>query len=215
MEHGVKEYIGVDIDKLWIDRSRADYPSLTFVHMDLEDYLTDCINESKFFDIVVISRTIEGVQNHVTVLQKLSKITNHIVLEVGVPVNFVAHELLKFLKAGELTTEQKQLVDNAEHYIEYEQPFIEYFDDDQKFVWVIPSIGLYNTIMTRLGFKMSLDTYEKVKQKYPTEYGYFTKKDSSYGTADTHIGKTILKFTKVTDERQPLTWKEWLDSENE
>jgi hypothetical protein len=214
MEHGVKEYIGVDIDELWINRSRADYPSLTFVHMDLEDYLTDCINESKFFDIVVISRTIEGVQNHVTVLQKLSKITNHIVLEVGVPVNHVAYEALTFIKSIELSEEQKLVLENALHYAEYEHPFIEYFDDDQKFIWAIPSIGLYNSVMTRLGFQMSLDTYERVKQKYPTEYGYFTKKDNSYGTADTHIGKAILKFTKVTDKHQPLTWKEWLDSEN-
>jgi hypothetical protein len=204
-KHGVKEYIGVDIDRLWIDRSRTDYPNLTFVHMDLEDYLSDCIKENKVFDIVVVSRTIEGVQNHVTVLQKLSKITNQLVLEVGVPINFAVNEILKVINAPE------EIKNKVEQYIEYEQPFIEYFDDDQKFVWAIPSIGLYNTIMSRLGFELSLDTYERVKQKFPTEYGYFTKKDDSYGTAETHIGKTILKFKKVRDEHQPLTWKEWHD----
>jgi hypothetical protein len=203
---GVKEYIGVDIDKLWIDKSKEDYPNLTFIHMDLEDYISDCIKENKFFDIVVISRTIEGVQNHVTVLQKLSKITNQLVLEVGVPVNFAVNAVLETI---ELSNEFKN---KLKDYVEYEQPFIEYFDDDQKFVWAIPSIGLYNIVMTRLGFELSLETYERVKQKFPTEYGYFTKIDRSYGTAEKHIGKTILKFKKVSDRQTPLTWKEWHDA---
>jgi hypothetical protein len=215
IEHNVKEYVGVDIDQTWINRAKDAYPTLTFICADLENYITDCIKENKFFDIVVISRTIEGVQNHVTVLQKLSKITNHIVLEVGVPVNHVAYEAISFIKKSiELSEEQKLMLAKGLHYAEYEHPFIEYFDDDQKFIWAIPSIGLYNSVMSRLGFQISLDTYEKVKQKYPTEYGYFTKRDTSYGTADPHIGKAILKFTKITDEQKPLTWKEWLDSEN-
>jgi len=213
-EHNVKEYIGVDIDQLWIDSAKASYPNLTFICADLEDYIVDCIKENKFFDIVVISRTIEGVQNHVSVLQQLSKITNQIVLEVGVPVNRVAYDALQFIKSLELTDEQKLLLNNAWHYIEYEQTFMEFFDDDQKFIWAIPSIGLYNSVLSRLGFQLHLDTYERVKQKYPTEYGYFTKKDKSYGTADTHIGKAILKFKKITNEQKPLTWKEWLDSTN-
>ena len=206
-EHGVKEYVGVDIDQLSIDRSRSSYPNLTFILADLEDYLNDCIKENKFFDIVVISRTMEGVQNHVTVLQKVSKITNQLVLEVGVPINFAVNAVLEKISVP------KEIEDKLKHCVEYEQPFIEYFDDDQKFIWAIPSIGLYNAVMTRLGFVMLLDTYERVKQKFPTEYGYFTKKDNSYGTAETHIGLAILKFKKVTDEQQPLTWKEWYDSD--
>jgi hypothetical protein len=179
-----------------------------------KNYIVDCIEENKFFDIVVISRTIEGVQNHVSVLQQLSKITNQIVLEIGVPVNYVACEILELVQSLDLTDEQRNRLNYAQHYIEYEQPFMEYFDDDQKFIWAIPSIGLYNAVLSRLGFRLNLDTYENVKKKYPTEYGYFTKKDNSYGTAEKHIGKAILKFKKITNEQKPLTWKEWLDSEN-
>jgi trans-aconitate methyltransferase len=204
--HGVKEYIGVEIDKNWIDQSRSNYPHLTFIHMDLEEYLDICIDEDKFFDIIIISRTMEGVHNQVSVLQKLSKITNHIVLEIGIPVNFAANEVLKTIDLPD------ELRNKLIHYVEYEHPFVEYFDDDQKFVWAIPSIGLYNSIMTRLGFQLSLDTYEKVKQQFPTEYGYLTKVDRSYGTAKTHIGKGILKFKKVTDEQKPLTWREWYEA---
>lgn len=210
--HGAKEYVGVEIDKLWIDRSREAAPDLTFIHADLEDYVDTCIKEGKHFDITVVSRTIEGVHNQVEVLQKLSKITNCIVIEGGLPVNFAAYELLKFAKSFELTDEQKQMLDKAEHYIQYEHPFVEYFDDDQKFVWALPSIGFYNSILSRLGFSLSLDTYERVKAKFPSEYGYLTKTDPSYGTAKMHIGKAILKFNKTSDEQKPLTWKEWHDA---
>jgi ubiquinone/menaquinone biosynthesis C-methylase UbiE len=213
-EHKVKEYVGVDIDQLWIDRAKESYPDLTFICADLEDYVVDCIKENKLFDIIVISRTIEGVQNIVTVLQQLSKITNQIVFEVGVPINSVAYEALQFIQSLDLTEEQKLKLKHAWHYIEYKQPFIEYFDDDQKFIWAIPSIGLYDSVFSRLGFQLDLDTYERVKQKYPNEYGFFTKKDKSYGTADTHIGRAILKFKKVSNKQQPLTWKEWHDLEN-
>jgi Methionine biosynthesis protein MetW len=210
--HGAKDYVGVEIDKLWIDRSRESAPHLTYIHMDLEDYLDQCIRENKFFDITVISRTIEGIHNQVEVLQKLSHITNSIVIEGGLPVNFAAYELLKLVKSFELSSEQKEMLDKAEHYIQYEQPFVEYLDDDQKFIWAIPSIGFYDSVLSRLGFSLSLDTYERVKAKFPTEYGYFTKVDPTFGTAKTHIGKAILKFNKTSNEQKPLTWKEWYDA---
>jgi hypothetical protein len=206
MLHGAKEYIGVEINKMSVDNARADCPHIPFVHMDLEEYVDLCIDEDKFFDIIIISRTIEGVHNQVSVLQKLSKITNHIVLEVGIPVNFAANEILKTIDLPD------ELRNKLIHYVEYEQLFVEYFDDNQKFIWAMPSIGLYNSIMTRLGFQLSLDTYETVKQQFPTEYGYLTKVDKSYGTAKTHIGKGILKFKKVTDEQKPLTWREWYEA---
>ena len=213
INHQVKEYIGVDIDESAITQARIYYPELTFVHSDLEDYLKECVENNIFFDTVVISRTIEGIHNQVTVLQNVSKIAKSVVLEIGVPLSPVAYKLLKFIRTFSLSDEEKLELDKTKDHIEYDQPFVEYFNDNN-FVWAIPSIGFYKTIMSNLGFQINLDTYEKMKQQFPTEYGYFLKdNDGSGGTADKQIGKAILKFTKISNNQIPLTWKEWYDSE--
>jgi hypothetical protein len=210
IENGAKEYIGVEIDKLWVDRSRESFPDLTFIQEDLEDYISNCVNESKFFDIVVITRTLEGVHNLITLLQNLSKITNLVVIETGVPINNAAFELLEILKSTELSDEQQQLIENIKHSIEYKQTFVEYVDDPNKFIWAVASTGFYNAVFERLGFQLCLETNERVKQKWPAEYGYVKRKPENNS-----IGKKILKFKKIADEQLPLTWKEWYDSDPE
>ena len=201
-DNNVSEYIGVDICQYSINKARYDYPKLTFVLQDLEDYLKESVNKQLKFDIVVISRTIQGIHNLVEVLENVAKITNKLVLEIGVPVNFAAHRLLEMVKELDISGKYNNEIQEIKNYIEYKHQIVEYITDD--FVNVIPSIGYFNDIMSRLGFKMSLETYETVKEKYPTEYGYFFKN----AEADP-IGKAIIKFIKVDNIIKPITWTEW------
>lgn len=205
MLHGASNYVGVEIDKFHIDDAKANYPNLTFYHMDLEDYVRQCVDQKSFFDIVVISRTIHGVLNQVTLLQNLSKITNKVVIETGVPINSPAHKLLEILKSVNLSNDYKEQVKKVSEYIEYQQPFVDYIHDD-RFIHLVPSIGFFKEVFEKLGFELSLDTYESVKQKYPDEYGYDVRPE-----ADQQMKKSILKFTKVRNTSKPLSWKEWDD----
>lgn len=208
MFHNAKEYVGVEIDEYHVLDARASYPNLTFLHMDLEDYVRNCVIEKKVFDIIVISRTIHGVQNQVTLLQNLSKITNKIVLETGVPPNSAAHQLLEILKIINLPLAYKTEVEKIKHQIEYEQTFIEYIIDD-RWPQPVPSTGLLKEILARLGFELCLDTYESVKQKYPSEYGYGLSSDTGQ-----IMKRSILKFKKVSNVSKPISWKEWDDVKN-
>lgn len=205
-EHGASHYVGIDIDEYLINNAKKDYPDLTFFIEDAEVFVKDCIADKKFFDIVVISRTLQGIQNQITFLQDVSKITNQIVLETGVPVNFGAHKILDMLKNTVLTEEQQSQINNIVNYIEYDQPFIEYVVDD-RFVQPIPSIGLFKQLANKIGFELCLKTYESVKQKYPTEYGYhFKNKEWDL------IGKSILKLKRLDKTAKPISWKEWNDT---
>lgn len=201
--HGAKDYVGVDIDKYHIDEARADYPDLKFVHMDLEDYVLESIKENRMFDITVISRTIQGVQNQATVLQNISKITNKIVIESGVPINRPAYSLLTILNSLELPDEKKQEIQKIASHIEYEYPFVEYVQDE-RWPHPVPSIGFFNEILSVLGFEMDLDTYERVKVKYPEEYGYAAREET-----DQQMKRCILKFIKTKDIQGSLSWNEW------
>jgi 2-polyprenyl-3-methyl-5-hydroxy-6-metoxy-1,4-benzoquinol methylase len=102
MQHGASEYVGVDIDEDHVLNARRNYPNLAFHHTGLEDYITESIAEGRMFDIAVISRTIQGIQNQASMLQNLSKITNKIVIEAGVPINAPAYQLLEILKSVKL-----------------------------------------------------------------------------------------------------------------
>ncbi len=206
VEHGAIEYVGVDIDEWHLNKAKENYPNLTFVLMDLEDYIKDCITEKKYFDIAVVSRTMQGVTNQIQMLQHLSKITNKIVLETGVPINFPAYRLLEILKDIELSEEHKKEINKIYQYIEYEYTFIESLPDE-RFLQLLPSIGLLKDVLEKLGFELSLNTYESVRLKYPDEYG-FKIKNKDYDL----INKTILKFTKVSNEQKPLTWKQYKDN---
>ena len=75
MLHGAAEYTGVDIDNYDNNHARLCYPDFTIITMDLEDYVKDCVKEQRIFDIVIISRTIQGIQDQATLLQNISKIT--------------------------------------------------------------------------------------------------------------------------------------------
>lgn len=201
--HNVKEYVGVEIDEYHISAARKNYPNLTFYHMDLEEYVSNCISQNNFFDIVVISRTIQGIQNQITLLKNLSKITNKVVLETGVPLNQPAYDLLQILKTVDLSDTHKGEIEKILTYIEYDQPFVEYILDDS---WPqpVPSTGVLKDIFSRLGFELDLITYESVKQKYPAEYGYGARPER-----DQLIKKSILKFVKVSNNVKPITWNEW------
>jgi hypothetical protein len=203
MLHGSKEYVGVEIDEYHINDSRNHYPNLKFYHMDLEDYVCESVKENRFFDIVVISRTIHGIQNQISLLQNLSKITNKVVIETGVPVNTPAYRLLEILKDFDLDDKQKNEIEEIKHSIEYKQPFIEYVMDD-RWPHPVPSTGLLEGIFLRLGFTLDLSTYELVKEKYPEEYGYGSRFEE-----DQLMKKSILKFIKVNNTVKPITWKEW------
>lgn len=207
MLHGAAEYTGVDIDEEHNTHARFFYPNFTIVTMDLENYVNDCVREQRIFDIVVISRTIQGIQNQVTLLQKLSKISNKIVIETGVPVNKAAYQLLELLRTFNLTEDQKLEMNRIANYIEYEQPFVEYVLDD-RWPQPVPSTGLFKEIFSTLGFELSLDTYELVKKKYPEEYGYDVRPE-----ADQQMKRSILKFTRISSDTKPLSWKEWDDFE--
>jgi ubiquinone/menaquinone biosynthesis C-methylase UbiE len=208
MANGASEYVGVEIDEFHINDSRQHYPNLTFFHMDLEDYVDLCVKEYKTFDIAVISRTLQGIQNQMTLLQKLSKITKKIVLETGVPTNEPIYKLMTILKNYTLTDDHKEEVEQIKHYIEYDQTFVEFIIDD-RWPQPVPSTGILKDIFSRLGFELDLTTYESVKEKYPTEYGYGPGHE-----VDQLMKRSILKFVKVSDIVQPLTWKEWDDLEN-
>lgn len=206
--NGAREYVGVEINEYHFLDSRANYPSLTFFHMDLEDYVSKCLTENKIFDIVVISRTIHGIQNQVTMLQNLSKITKKIVIESGVPVNTPAYRLLEILKTIDVSNNYKQEIKEIQTHIEYEYPFIEYVIDD-RWPQPVPSNGLLKDILSRLGFDLDLTTYESVKEKYPDEYGY-----GSRHIEDQLMKRNILKFTKANREPTSVTWREWDNVEN-
>jgi hypothetical protein len=201
VENGVKEYVGVELDPYAYHRSIAENTSsnIRFFHMDLEDYLDECISKQISFDIAIISRTLEGSPNQVSILQKLSKTVDHIVLEVNVPTNIVASDVLTELEKNNPTDQVLELIKKTRYNIEYKSKFVEYHDYSGKPIWAIPSIGMYNSIMVRLGFQLSLDTYERVKQKWPTEYGFFQR------------GKAILKFKRIKNETQPISWKECIE----
>ena len=94
-EHGASRYVGIDIDEYLIKNAKNDFPDLTFYIEDAELFVKKCIANNQFFEIVVISRTLQGIQNQITFLQDVSKITNQIVLETGVPVNFGAYKVLE------------------------------------------------------------------------------------------------------------------------
>lgn len=205
LEHGASEYVGVEINKFHVDEAVANYPELTFFHMDLEEYVANAVKENKKFDITVISRTIHGVLNQTTLLQNLSKISNKVIIESGVPVDPPAYKLLRLLKNIDLTEEQKSLIEEVKNFIEYDYPYIEYLLDD-RFMQLIPSIGFFKEVFDRLGFEMSLTTYKEVKEKYPIEYGF-----DIGPVEDQKIKRCILKFTKVTDVSKPLSWKQWDD----
>jgi hypothetical protein len=209
MLHNAKDYVGVEIDEFHIIDARSNYPNLTFFHMDLEDYVKNCVTEKKVFDIVVISRTLQGIQNQITLLQNLSKITNKIVLETGVPPNYTANRLLEILKTVSLPVEYREEVEQIKHQIEYNQPFTEYIIDER---WPspVPSTGLLKEILARLGFELCLNTYESVKQKYPSEYGY----GIPFNVPDQIMKRSILKFKKVSNLSKPISWKEWDDLKN-
>jgi hypothetical protein len=208
MMHGAAEYTGVDIDDYHNNHARLFYPNFTIVTMDLEDYVKDCVKEQRIFDIVVISRTIQGIQNQATLLQNISKITNNVVIESGVPINKPAYMLAGILRTFDLTEKQKSEIASILNYIEYEQPFVEYVIDD-RWPQPVPSTGFFKEIFATLGFELSLDTYESVKQKYPDEYGYDVSPDSVQ-----RIKRSILKFKKVSSTPKSLTWQEWLCLEN-
>jgi hypothetical protein len=201
VDNSVKEYVGVELDPYAYHRAIAENTSsnIKFFHMDLEDYLNDCISKQISFDIAIISRTLEGSPNQVSILQKLSKTVEHIILEVTLPINIVAYDLLAELEKNNPTNQTLELIEKTKYNIEYKSQFVEYFDYPGKPIWAIPSIGMYNAIMTRLGFQMSLDTYERVKQKWPTEYGFFQR------------GKAILKFKRIKNETMSITWKECIE----
>ena len=78
--------------------------------MDLEDYLNECISKQLSFDIAIISRTLEGSPNQVSILQKLSKTVEHVVLEVNVPINIVAYDLLAELEKNNPTNQTLELI---------------------------------------------------------------------------------------------------------
>jgi predicted RNA methylase len=208
--HGAKQYIGVDIDQYWVETSRNASPDLEFVHMDLEEYVDICLKENKTFDIIIISRTFEGVHNQVSVLQKLSKICTCIIIEGGCSVNWPAYKLLEISESFPLNEEQVGQINAIKHQIVFEQAFVDYVDD--RFIWAIPSIGFYNTILSKLGFTLNIDTYLRVREKFPQEYGYFIHEHLSDGNAMPKIGKAILKFYQTRKEQYPLTWKEWYDT---
>lgn len=207
MMHGAADYVGVEIDEFHIIDSKNHYPNLTFYHMDLEDYVKDSVKENRMFDIVVISRTLHGVQNQITLLQDLSKIAKKIVIESGVPLNTPVYRLLETLKNVELPPECKKEIEQIKSYIEYDQTFVEYVIDE-RWPQPVPSTGILKDVFSRLGFDLDLTTYESVKQKYPTEYGY------DVGTEEGQVMKrSLLKFVKTDREPRPITWKEWNDLE--
>jgi hypothetical protein len=201
IDYGVKEYVGVELDPLAYHRSITENTSsnIRFFHMDLEDYLNECISKQISFDMAIISRTLEGSPNQVSILQKLSKTAEHIILEVNVPINIVAYDLLTELEKNNPTNQILELIEKTKYNIEYKSQFVEYIDCPGKPIWAIPSIGMYDAIMTRLGFQMSLETYERVKQKWSSEYGFFQR------------GKAILKFKRIKNETLSITWKECIE----
>jgi ubiquinone/menaquinone biosynthesis C-methylase UbiE len=203
IEHGASEYVGVEIDEYHVKDAQVHYPNLTFFHMDLEDYVDLCVKEYKTFDIVVISRTIHGIQNQMSLLQDLSKISKKIIIESGVPLNQPFFKLLEIVKNISLSSEQTQQIKYLQHYVEYQQTFVEYVIDD-RWPQPVPSIGILKDVLFRLGFDLDLITYESVKEKYPTEYGY----DAGVGT-DQVMKRCILKFVKTDRAPTPISWKEW------
>lgn len=204
LEHGAAEYVGVEIDEYHIQDARTNYPNLTFFHMDLEDYVLQCVQNKKMFDIIVISRTIHGVHSQIALIQNMCKIANKVVLETGVPINYAAHKLLEILRSLNLTEQYKSDVESVAQYIEYEQPFTEYIIDE-RFVQPVPSTGCLRQVFEKLGFRLNLDTYESVKKKYPTEYGY------DISDPEQKVKRSILKFERVSNNTKPLSWKEWND----
>jgi hypothetical protein len=171
--------------------------------MDLEDYIIESIAEGRMFDITVISRTIQGIQNQVTMLQNLSKITKKIVIESGVPLNDPAYQLLEILKTIKLTDNMQEQVTSIAKSIEYDYAFVEYISDE-RWPHPVPSTGFFKEILSTLGFELDLSAYELAKQKYPTEYGFSARVEE-----DQKMKRSILKFTKVRDA-SPLTWNQWI-----
>ena len=58
-------------------------------------------------------------------------------------------------------------------FVEFEEKFVEYFDDEKSFPWSPASIGFYKMVLNKLGFEMSLDAYERCKEKFPNEINMF------------------------------------------
>lgn len=202
VEHNTKEYTGIDIDQQLITNAKIIYPSVNFIKQDLEEYVNNCVEQHKTFDIIILSKVLQGIHNQTNLLQQLSKITNRIIIEAGVPANVSSYKLLELLKSINLPNDYNAQIDNIMQYIEYEQPFIEYLVDD-RFINVIPSIGFFKEIFNKLGFQLDLGTHEKVKNMYPNKYGYAYRP-----LEDNKIKKCILKFKKI-NHPTPVTWQEW------
>jgi len=186
LSNGAKDYIGIELNYNKILEAQESFPQIKFYHEDLVDYVKKCVHEHNFFDVVFLTRTLHYIQDQVELLENISKITNNIIIESGVPASEPFLHLISNFK-----TICADYILKIQEHVEYKENFTLYFFDKDS-IHSAPSIGYLKELLNKLGFELDLTTYEKLKNKYPNEYGLLNK----YKQHDL-LGKYVLKFKKT------------------
>ena len=195
-------YTGIDIDtqrvEVALDNIKTSYPGAdaNVITTSIEEFLKQ---PDLKFDVVFLGRMIWGVGSDV--LHKLSKISNHIVIESVNPLNHIMHDTISTYATPDML-----------HELEYNHPIAEVYPSDFKFManritdnrylCVLYSIGYLKTVFNQLGFTANLDSYEQLKKKWPDEYGYGMSSDRK------NVKMFVVQF-KSLGTALPLTWAEW------
>jgi len=191
LSNGAKDYIGVEINSKKVLQAQERFPQIKFYNEDLTDFVKRCVHKYTFFDFVVLTRTLHYIQDQIELLENISKITNNIIIESGVPVDRPLLDLVNDFKTIRKDAEFYNYILQIQEHMEYEENFTLHFFNKES-IQNVPSIGFLKSVFDQLEFESDLTIYEKLKQIYPSEYGFFYK-----NRKDDLLGKFVVKFKRV------------------
>lgn len=93
-QQGAKAYTGVDNQIKEIIYARHLFDG-EFIHQDIEDFLDDCIEENRTFDVCIMASTLHYFDNKEEIIEKISKIANRLILEIPISQESEAKEFPK------------------------------------------------------------------------------------------------------------------------
>jgi SAM-dependent methyltransferase len=206
LSHHAEKYVGIDIDSEGVTAAMTNiktaYPdaNATVIKISIEEYLKQKPNLK--FDVIFLGKITWGLNSDI--LYKLAQVANYIVIESPSPFNHIVNDILSSYTTPEILNE-----------LEYNYPVAEIYPSNFKFLGnkeyrnrhlcVLYSIGYLKTVFNQLGFITSLDSYEKLKKKWPDKYGYGTSQDGNIKLFV--IQFRLLKFQSL-GKALPLTWAE-------
>ena len=215
LANGAKEYVGVDFDLEIVKEARNNLEkyyknhSWEIIHSSLNDYLK---NNDRKFDVIFLSRTLHGMStDSIEMLSSLSAICDCIVIESAGPFK-------SWMKIKELLIDNKLIVnENLNeflHFLEYEYPYFEFMKNtNNNFYNVKHSLGFLKSLFHQLGFVEDFSSYENLKLLYPHVYGFGDIEKLDLSTAETVVGRYIVRFNKKYD-RSPLSWEDFKKTRN-